>query len=174
MKPRSASERLIWRWIQHSPKDPRLVLRYGFEVQGSLDVPRLEHALRVLVERHYPNLKARFVEIEGCLYKSYAAPAEHLLYHQELTANAAEPENWCLVDHHDGPLYRLTVSAFNGNSTLWIAISHLVIDGATYPHLCHLLETLTESRNPANIECLRKCPDAACPPASAEAQAFWQ
>lgn len=175
MTPASTSERLVWRWYQNSPNDPRLIMRYAFEVQGSLDLTKLEGALHILIERHYPNLQARFTEIEGTLYKYYAqAIAQPLLHHQRLSPPATEPEHWTRIDHQDGPLYRWTYSESNGSSTLWIAMSHLVTDGAVYEHMCQLLQTLTHSDNPASIECLRQYSDPGCASSCVEARAFWQ
>lgn len=175
MTPASTSERLVWRWYQNSPNDPRLIMRYAFEVPGSLNLTKLEGALHVLIERHYPNLQARFTEIEGTLYKYYAKGiAQPLLHHQRLNPPTTEPDHWTQIDHQDGPLYRWTCSESNGTSTLWIAISHLVTDGAAYEHICHLLQTLTDSDDPASIECLRQPPDLSPAFSCAEARTFWQ
>ncbi|WP_241194457.1 AMP-binding protein [Pseudomonas synxantha] len=128
----------------------------------------------MLVEEHYPNLRARFVEVDGQLHKSWSPLSQSLLSQQELVAPCTEPSDWTVIDHKDGPLFRLTLTRAKGSSTLWIAISHLVFDGAVYPAFCQLLEALTDTRRLARRKCPSPRTNTRIAAPGQEAYKFWQ
>jgi len=137
-RPLSAAQRGIWVAQLLDPSSPLYNIAEYLEIEGSIDVPRFEAALRRVVEST-DSLHLRFLNAPDGPLQYQAPPPDWKFPYFDLSAHPdprAAAEQWMLddmcrpVDLAEGPLYQFAIFRAEKNRYFWYTrYHHLSNDG---------------------------------------------
>ncbi|MFF3545077.1 amino acid adenylation domain-containing protein [Streptomyces platensis] len=161
--PLSPGQRQLWFLHQLDPASPAYLLPLVHRLRGPLDVAALEHALRLLTERH-EILRTRYV-LDGTEPRQIIDPPGQVAFRRtdhggltgterdRVSVELAEQETLIPIDLATSPPLRVRLVAFAPDDhVLVMVLHHIACDASTRPlllaELAELYRARTEHRAP--------------------------